>query len=379
MRLLAAALPRPVAYVLGGGASFGAVQVGQLRALAETDLRPDLVVGTSVGSLNGAMLAEDAPSAADRLATVWSSVDRTAILPGGWLRAVRTIQASRAHLAEASGLRALLARHVAARTFADLPLPFAAVATDFVTGRPYVFTSGDLEPAVLASSAIPGILPAVDHDGRRLVDGGLVANVPVLQALDLGARSLVVLDCGVLGLRDSPPHNLVETMLHTAAVVVRQQVVRDVPAAAAQVPLVYLPGPFPMITSPLDFRHTATLVQAAYAGSRAFLSALLVDGPVPVRSPAAARPGGGRRALSPPGRREGQPTGVPSRLAGPPVPADGARHCPWASSPDPREACVRPATGPPPLPVPLPGPAPARRRGRSGRAWRAGRGREGRR
>jgi NTE family protein len=276
---LAAALPRPIGLVLGGGAAFGAVQVGMMRAVDETGLRPDLVVGTSVGSLNGAIVAAEPADAGRRLAAVWAGVKRRTVFPGGWLARARTLQASRAWLSDSSGIAGLVREHLPAERFDQLAVPFAAVATDARTGRPVVLAEGDVEPAVLASSAIPAILPPVEIDGRRLVDGGLVANVPVLQACDLGAASLVVLDCGVLGLRADPPRTLVETMLHTAAIVVRQQVLRDVPAAAARVPVVYLPGPFPMSTSPLDFRHTARLSRQAYEMSRRFLAEVVPGGP----------------------------------------------------------------------------------------------------
>lgn len=276
---LAAALPRPIGLVFGGGAAFGAVQVGMMRAIDETGLRPDLVVGTSVGSLNGAIVAADPAQAARRLEGAWSGVKRRTVFPGGWLARARTLQASRAWLSDSSGISGLVHEHLHVQRFEQLPLPFAAVATDALTGRPVVLDHGDLEPAVLASSAIPAILPPVEIDGRRLVDGGLVANVPVLQACDLGAASLIVLDCGVLGLRTDPPRTLVETMLHTAAIVVRQQVLRDVPAAAERVPVVYLPGPFPMSTSPLDFRHTTRLSHQAYEMSRGFLEGVAPDGP----------------------------------------------------------------------------------------------------
>ncbi|HSK28259.1 MAG TPA: patatin-like phospholipase family protein [Jiangellales bacterium] len=276
---LAGALPRPIGLVLGGGASFGAVQVGMVRALDETGLRPDLVVGTSVGSLNGAIIAADPVGAGNRLRLLWAGVRRRTVFPGGWLARARTLQASHAWLSDSSGISGLVRQSLHVERFDQLRLPFAAVATDVLTGRPVVLRDGAIEPAVLASAAIPAVLPPVEIEGRRLVDGGLVANVPVIQALDLGAASLVVLDCGVLGLRTEAPRTLVESMLHTAAIVVRQQVVRDVPAAAAQVPVVYLPGPFPMTTSPLDFRHTARLSGESYELSRRFLADVRPDGP----------------------------------------------------------------------------------------------------
>ncbi len=116
-------------------------------------------------------------------------------------------------------------------------------------------------------------------DGRDLVDGGVVSNVPVDHALRMGARSIVVLDCGVIGLRLEPPRSLGETIAQVAAIIVRQQVARDVPAGARQVPVLYLPGPFPLTTSPLDFTASASLTQVAYEKSRAFLAEADPSGP----------------------------------------------------------------------------------------------------
>jgi NTE family protein len=139
--------------------------------------------------------------------------------------------------------------------------------------------SGPLVPALLASTAIPGLYPAVRIDGRDLVDGGVVSNVPVTHALRMGARSVVVLDCGVFGLRQETPRTLAETVAHVVAIMMRQQVARDVPEVARRVPVLYLPGPFPLTTSPLEFLASAALMQEAYEKSRAFLAQVEPSGP----------------------------------------------------------------------------------------------------
>jgi NTE family protein len=272
-------LPRPIGFVLGGGGAYGAVQVGMLQALEELAIRPDLVVGTSVGSLNGVMLAQQPQDAVARLADVWSALRTKMIFPGGWFARVRTLQVSRAWVVDHSGLSQVLDQHLTMGDFAELAVPFAAIATDVQRGRTVVIDEGLLRPAVLASAAIPGVFPPVQHAGRVLVDGGLTANVPILQALERGARSLVVLDCGLWGYRDDVPATLLETMYRVAAVTLRQQLIHELPLAVPQVPVVFLPGPFPMQTNPLDFRHSAALMRAAYAAARPFLAVLRVDGP----------------------------------------------------------------------------------------------------
>ena len=121
-------LPRPVGYVLGGGGSLGAVQVGMLQALGERDIPPDIVAGTSVGSLNGAVLAQHPKSAANRLSHLWAKMTRDRVFPGGLLSQARTLQHTRTHLFPSTGLAATISDFIGSElTFADLALPFAAI------------------------------------------------------------------------------------------------------------------------------------------------------------------------------------------------------------------------------------------------------------
>ena len=273
-------LPRPVGYVLGGGGSWGAVQIGMLRALGERDIAPDIVTGTSVGSLNGVVIAQDPGGAVDRLGDIWARMTRERVFPGGLLAQARTLQHTRTHLFPSTGLAAVIADFIGAEiAFADLSLPFAAVATDIATARPHVLSDGPLLPALLASAAIPGIFPPVELGPLRLYDGGLVANVPMGQALAMGARSLVVLDCNFPGKVPEVPASIAEVVFYTVSVAMRTQAVFEAPLAGARVPVVYLHGPQPHPISPLDFRHTGTLIEAAYRAARSFLEDLRITGP----------------------------------------------------------------------------------------------------
>jgi NTE family protein len=273
-------LPRPVGYVLGGGGSLGAVQVGMLQALGERNILPDIVTGTSVGSLNGAVLAMEPRSAANRLSHQWARVTRDRVFPGGLLAQARTLQHNRTHLFPSTGLAKVISDFIGAEVkFADLALPFAAVTTDIATARPHVLRDGLLLPALLASSAIPGIFPPVELGPLRLYDGGLVANVPMRQAVAMGARSLVVLDCNFPGTVPEPAGSIAEVLFYTVMVTIRSQAILEAPLVAADVPVVYLHGPDPHRISPLDFRHTGMLIEAAYEAARSFLDDLHVTGP----------------------------------------------------------------------------------------------------
>jgi NTE family protein len=284
-----AGLPRPIGYVLGGGASLGAIQVGMLQALSEHDVAPDLVAGTSVGALNGAALALDPMSGANRLSHVWARMTTAQIFPGGVLAQARTLQQSKTHLFPNTGLTAVIEQFLGGRdrSFEDAVVPFTAVAMDVATERAHPIRHGPLLPALLASAAVPGIYPRVDHDGRRLYDGGIVANVPMRIAADMGARSLVVLDCAFPSQLPIPGESFVEIMLFTALVAMRTQAVHEAPLVANDIPVVYLPGPAPRLISPLDFSHSDELIEASYEAARTFLASLTITGPGLYGSPVA--------------------------------------------------------------------------------------------
>jgi NTE family protein len=184
------------AFVLGGGGVLGANEVGMLRALSEAGIRPDLVVGTSVGAINGAFVAADPAGAAARLGELWrSDALRQAFSENLWARAVRLVR-SGTHLHSPEPLRRMLAETLPAADFAGLQLPFHCVAASIEHASARWFSSGPLVPAVLASCAVPGLLPPVEIDGEHFFDGGLVHSIPVGRALRLGARTVYVLHVG---------------------------------------------------------------------------------------------------------------------------------------------------------------------------------------
>jgi NTE family protein len=273
-------LPKPVGFVLGGGGSLGAVQVGMLRALAEYGLTPDLVVGTSVGSVNGALLALDPAGATERLAAIWSVMTRRRVFPGGPVAQLRMLRRHRNHLFPNDGLARVLSDALGPdRDFASLVLPFGTVAVDATTGHPVLLRTGPLVPAILASSAIPGIYPPVEIDGRVLYDGGVLANVPIRQAIELGARSLVVLDCAFPGHLPDVPRTMAETLFFWATLGMRNQAVLEAELAAREYLVLYLPGPPVRPMTPLDFTHTAELITDAHAAATAFLASVHPAGP----------------------------------------------------------------------------------------------------
>ncbi len=270
-------LPRPIAYVLGGGASYGSVQVGHLRALAETDLAPDFVVGTSVGSLNGAILAENPAAAPGRLQDLWDGMTRQAVF-GKFLGTAVNLAKGKASAVPNTGLRAVIEGALQARTFEDLRVPHTAVATDFDTGEPVGIGEGDLVSALLASAAIPLVFPPVTRGERKLVDGGIVANVPIGIAADQGAATIVVLDCGFTVMAPEREETATGRLLRTAAIMSAQQVRRDLASVTDRVVL-YLPGPWPMKGRPDEFRRAQENTSTTYGLTMTWLHGLRVSGP----------------------------------------------------------------------------------------------------
>ena len=274
---LAGAVKRPVGYVLGGGASFGAVQVGMLRALADSDLRPDFCVGTSVGSLNGGTLAFDPEGAPERLTHLWANVTREHIF-GGVLKSAVALAAGKSTVVSNEGLRKFLEHAVPARLFSELLLPHTAMTTDFDTAESVPLREGELIPALLASSAIPGVFPEVERDGRRLVDGGLVANVPISEAVAQGAKTIVVLDCGFSVLGPQNDDSFVSRMTRTLSIMQSEQSRRQLTSAEG-LTVIYMPGPWPVGTRPDSFAKSAELIMKTEQICREWLGGLTINGP----------------------------------------------------------------------------------------------------
>ncbi|MGY1726358.1 patatin-like phospholipase family protein [Geodermatophilus sp. SYSU D01062] len=194
------------AFVLGGGGVLGAAEVGMLQALLERGVRPDLVVGTSVGAINGAVVAADpTPAAVDRLRAVWQELASRRVFAGSVLGRVGTLVRTRTHLHPREPLREMLEDALPVRTFEELRVPFQCVAASIERAAEHWFTDGDLVDAVLASCAVPGLLPPVEIDGEHYLDGGLVHSIPVGRAVTLGAATVHVLHVGRIDRPLSPP------------------------------------------------------------------------------------------------------------------------------------------------------------------------------
>jgi len=198
--------PGEVAFVLGGGGILGAHEVGMLRALAESGVAPDVILGTSVGAINGAIFAAD-PTAegVSRLSRLWRESNVSERAAGAMLRRVTTLARTGTHLESFRDARARLVEALPVERVEDLVIPFQCVAACIERSAEHWFDSGPLADVVLASCAVPGILPPVRIGDEHFIDGGIVNSIPVARAVMLGARSIYVLQVGRLEKPLRPP------------------------------------------------------------------------------------------------------------------------------------------------------------------------------
>lgn len=196
------------AFVLGGGGKWGAVEVGMMQALVDHGVTPDLVVGCSIGAVNGAAFAAE-PTAAglQRLRTFWETTAGDAIADASWRDRARSFVGRRPYLYDTHRLRDAVTQIVPA-TFADLVLPFQCVAASIEAAAEHWFDDGPLLDALMASCAIPGLFPPAEIDGAHYYDGGLVDSIPLDRAVDLGATRVFVLQVGRVEQPLEPPRRL---------------------------------------------------------------------------------------------------------------------------------------------------------------------------
>ena len=185
------------AIVCSGGGNRGAAQAGALEVLLSAGVVPDLFVGTSVGAINAAFLAADpSPNRARCLVEIWQGLRGRDVFPTPARVQLIRLALGSDHVCSSDGLRALLETHLGYREIEDASVPLVVVATDLSTGAERRLRHGPVVPAVLASAAIPGVFAPVPWGSDLLVDGGVVANVPLAAAVAAGADEVWALDTG---------------------------------------------------------------------------------------------------------------------------------------------------------------------------------------
>jgi NTE family protein len=270
-----------VAFVLSGGASLGAVQVGMLHALYERGITPQLVVGTSAGAINGAFIASRSQTVetASELAGIWRTVRRGQVFPLNPLSGFLGFVGSRDHLVPSSGLRKLVAEYSQHPRLEQMPIEFHVVAVDVVTGEELLLSRGPTVDAVMASGAIPAVLAPVAWEERLLMDGGVANNTPISHAVELGAREIYVLPSGHSCALEQPPSSALGMALHALTLLTQSRLIADVELHRDNAKLVVLPPPCPLGIQPIDFGHADELIERSLADGRAFLDRGGAEGP----------------------------------------------------------------------------------------------------
>jgi NTE family protein len=261
------------AFVLAGGGSLGAAQAGMLTELCAAGERPDLVVGVSAGAINAAFFARDpSQSTVAHMAALWTAMTTRSALGLSW-RSLLGVVGFSDHIATPTGLRALLTGELGYRTFAETQVPLHIVCADGLTGQEVTISRGDVVKAVLASSAIPGIFPAVTIDDRRLVDGAVAANTPIATAIRLGAGRLIVLPAGFACALPRPPTRPVARAMHAITLLGARQLRHDFDRYAHTTPIYIVPPLCPVGHSAFDYSHGAELVERARRTTHDWLAA----------------------------------------------------------------------------------------------------------
>jgi NTE family protein len=265
------------AFVLGGGGVLGAAEVGMLRALLERGIVPDLIVGSSVGALNGAFIAAD-PSltSVERMAEVWTGLSDRGVFGGSVLGQLSTLARHGTHLHSNEGLRRLIEGELGQRKFSDLAVRFECVAASIERASATWFSSGLVAPAVLASCAVPGLLPAVEIGGEHYLDGGLVRSVPIGRAAQLGAQRIFVLHVGRLEQPLQPPTRPWQVALVAFEIARRHQFGEELASLPDTVEVSILPSGSTAPSLSVRYRSTSGVrgrIEAAYDASAGYLDA----------------------------------------------------------------------------------------------------------
>src|SRR6201999_4291888 len=260
------------AFVFAGGGSYGSIQVGMLHSLVANGVTADMVVGSSVGAINGAYFA-GAPTLKGvlELETIWRGLTRHDVFPVTW-RTLLGFLWRRDFLISHDGIRKLLEDHLPYRNLQDAQLPLHIVTTDIVSGETVVLSDGSAVEAIVASTSIPGAFAPVPYRDRFLADGAISANTPVRVAVAKGARRLIILPTGYACATDTPPVGAVANALHALTLLIARQMVDELEDLPPDIEYYVVPPLCPLVGSPYDFSRTSDHIEAAIRNTDAWLA-----------------------------------------------------------------------------------------------------------
>ena len=250
------------AFVFSGGGSLGAIQVGMLRVLLSYGLKPDFVVGASVGAINASYFAS-APDAEciGRLEQIWCGLRRADIFPFSLTNAFGLVR-HRGYIVDPGKLRRVVETNLPCSRIEDAKIPLHIMATT-QQGIGIRLSSGSAVDAILASTAIPGVFPAVDINGEALMDGAVAANTPVRLAADLGASRIIILPTGYACALKEPPKGAIARALHAVTLMIAWQLIYELERMSEGIQVHVVPTLCPLAVSPFDFSRSKELIERA--------------------------------------------------------------------------------------------------------------------
>jgi NTE family protein len=251
------------AFVFAGGSSRGAAQIGMVQALVARDITPDAVFGTSVGAVNAAGFCSDpTASGVERMASIWRRLTADDIFPQGRVpNALRYFQ-QRESVHPNTGLRKVIEEGITFDRLESAAVHLEVVATSLHDGRPRWFTSGPAVERILASAALPALLPPVEIDGEPFIDGGVVDNVPIGRALSHGYKRIFVLLCGPMRYTPHRYRRPVEAVLTAFFIAVHTRFVRELAHLPKGIEVVAFTIDSEPVSRYDDFSNTEALIEA---------------------------------------------------------------------------------------------------------------------
>ena len=258
------------AFVFAGGGSLGAIQVGMLRVLLSSGVRPDFVVGASVGAINASYFA-GAPNleGVTKLERIWSGLRRADIFPFTLASAVGLLRHPD-NIVDPGRLRRLIEINLPYARLEDALIPVHVLATD-QQGLGICLSNGPAVEAILASVAIPGVFPPVHIDGRALMDGAIAANTPIRLAIDLGASRIIVFPTGYACALKEPPKGAVAKALHAITLMITWQLMHELERIPEDIQVHLAPTLCPLEVSPYDFSAAKELIERAAQASQEWI------------------------------------------------------------------------------------------------------------
>src|SRR5580765_5004986 len=243
-----------------------------LQSLAAHGISADMVVGSSVGALNGAFYAGDPTlDGVKRLATIWRGLHRRDVFPVTW-RTLLGFLWRRDFLIPHDGIRKLIDDHIPYRNLQDAKVPVHIVATDIISGDSVVLSEGSTAEAIVASTAIPGAFSPIRYKDHYLADGAISSNTPIQVAVNKGARRLIILPTGHACSTEAPPIGAVANALHALTLLIARQLVNELENLGPEIEYFVVPPLCPLVGSPYDFSRTADHIERAIRTTDAWLA-----------------------------------------------------------------------------------------------------------